>query len=85
MNKKEEYYDFIKYSLPTALLTVLDRYEGNLLFKDAYKEQIQLANTLNNMFKGKILVEKRYFLNDIGLLYNFRDKMLPTKNPEQDL
>ena len=37
------------------------------------------------MFKGKILVEKRYFLNDIGLLYNFRDKMLPTKNPEQDL
>ena len=81
MNKKGEYYDFIKYFLPT----VLDRYEGNLLLKVAYKEQIQLAYTLNNMFKGKVLVEKRYFLNDVGLLNNFRGKMLPIKNPEQEL
>ena len=85
MNKKAEYYHFIKYSLPTALLTVLDRYEGNLLLKDAYKEQIQLANTLNNMFKGKILVEKRYFLNDLALLNSFRNKMLLTENHDQDL
>ena len=81
MNKKGEYYDFIKYFLPT----VLDRYEENLLLKVAYKEQIQLAYTLNNMFKGKVLVEKRYFLNDVGLLNNFRGKMLPIKNPEQEL
>ena len=81
MNKKGEYYDFIKYFLPT----VLDRYEGNLLLKVAYKEQIQLAYTLNNMFKGKVLVEKRYFSNDVGLLNNFRGKMLPIKNPEQEL
>ena len=81
MNKKGEYCDFIKYFLPT----VLDRYEGNLLLKVAYKEQIQLAYTLNNMFKGKVLVEKRYFLNDVGLLNNFRSKMLPIKNPEQEL
>ena len=56
MNKKGEYYDFIKYFLPT----VLDRYEGNLLLKVAYKEQIQLAYTLINIFKGKMLVEKRW-------------------------
>ena len=56
-----------------------------MLLKGAYQEQIQLTNTLKNMFKGKILVEKRYFLNDVGSLNNFRDKMLLTKNPEQDL
>ena len=56
-----------------------------MLLKGAYKEQIQLAYTLNNMFKGKVLIEKRYFLNDVGLLNNFKGKMLPIKNPEQEL
>ena len=53
--------------------------------KDAYKEQIQLTNALKNMFKGKILVEKRYFLNDLALLNSFRNKMLLTENHDQDL
>ena len=45
------------------------------------------------MGKGKSLVEKRYFLDDVGLLIsarekilnNFKDKIFPTKNPEPEL
>ena len=56
-----------------------------MLLKDAYKEQIQLTNALKNMFKGKILVEKRDFLNDLALLNSFRNKMLLTENHDQGL
>ena len=57
--------------------------------KDAGEEQIELANELKDMNKGKIPIEKRSLLNNTELLLskreknlnNFKIKIFSTKNP----
>lgn len=43
---------------------------------DDDKEQSKLVNKLSDMNRGKILGEKRYFLNNIRWLLNEREKAL---------
>ena len=76
---------FSKYSLPIFLK---DIYEENLSIEDAGKEQRNLLNKLSGENKSKIPVEKRYFLNNIGLFFSasrkifnsFESKMFLIKN-----
>ena len=79
------------------LLFLRNIHEEDLSLKDADEEQIQIANELKYIGKGKMSVEKRSFLKNVGLLlsarekilHNFKSKIFPTKNlesePESDL
>ena len=49
-------------------------YEENLSLQDADEEQIQLINELKNVNKGRIPVEKRYFVNHAWLYLSVREK-----------
>ena len=68
-----------------------DIHKGNLAFENADEELSQLVNKLKHMGKGKIPIEKRYFLKNAGLfltwrekiLKNFKSKIIPTKNPDK--
>ena len=60
--------------------------------KDADEEQIQTASESKDMRKGKMLVEKKSFLKNTGLLLsarekivnNFKSKLFPTRNLEPE-
>ena len=88
--KRGKRYNFRRYSLHVVPLR--DIHKGNLSLEDADKEQIQLANELNDMSKGKIPIEKGLFLKNAKLvisereniLNNFKDKIFLKKNPEPE-
>ena len=88
--KRGKRYDFSRYPLPIVFLRDIPK--GNLSIKDADKEQIQIANELKDMGKGKMPGEKKSFLKNAGLLLNAREKILnnlkrklfPAKNIESE-
>ena len=70
------------------LFFLRDIQEGNLTLKDADEEQSELVNILKDLNRGVKPVEKRSFLDNIGLLLserekivnNFRSKIFSVKN-----
>ena len=48
----------------------------NLSLKNTDELQIQIANELKDMVKGKMTVEERPFLQNAGLLLSAREKIL---------
>ena len=88
--KRGKRYDFSRYPLPIVFLRDIPK--GNLSIKNADKEQIQIANELKDMGKGKMPSEKKSFLKNAGLLLNAREKILnnlkrklfPAKNIESE-
>ena len=78
-------YDFSKYALP--IVFVRDIQDSKLTFERADNEQGRVVNALKGIDKGVKPVEKRSFLNNIGLslcareksIDNFKSRIFPIK------
>ena len=85
-SKRGKTYDFSKYTPPMASLR--DVHDGNLSTKKADDKQSNFANKLKNFNKGIKTLEKKYFLNNLGLfcsttekvLNSFKSRLFPIKN-----
>ena len=64
---KRIYTYFSEYSLPIFLRDIHEKY---LSLKDADDEQSKFANKLKNISIDINSVEKKFFLNNIGLFYS---------------
>ena len=73
--KHRKAYKFGKYSLPIAFLRDIN--EGYLSLKNANLKQSNFAIELKNFEKDtKTLEKKVFFLNNLGLLFSAREKVL---------
>ena len=88
-SKRGKTYNFSKYSLPIAFLR--DIHEGNLSIEGADNKQSYSANELKNFDKGRKTLDKKSFLNNLGLLISarekvfnrFKNRLFPIKEREQ--
>ena len=71
---KEKTYSFSKYSLPIVFFKDINK--RDLSLKDADNGQSNFANALTNLDKSVKPVEKKYLLNNVGLLLSTREKVL---------
>ena len=53
-----------------------DIHEGYLSLKDTNDEQIKFPNKLKSIDKSIKLIEKKFFLSNIGLSFTAREKIL---------
>ena len=54
-----------------------DIHEGYSSLEDSVEEQSNFASKLNNFLdKGKKIIEKEFFINNLGLLFSAREKLL---------
>ena len=58
------------------LLFLRDIYEGHLSTEGANNKQSNFTNELKNFDKGAKILDKKYFLNNLGLLFSAREKVL---------
>ena len=72
--KLEKTYNFCKYTLPIAFLR--DIHEGHLSIERADNKRSNFPNESKNFEKGTKSFEKKYFLNNLGLLFSAREKFL---------
>ena len=66
-SKRGKIYNFSKYSLP--ILFLRDINEGHLSIGKADNKQSNFAKELKNFDKGTKSLDKKYFLNNLGLLF----------------
>ena len=62
------------YTLPIVFLR--DIHEGHLSIENVNRKQSNLAIELQNFEKGTKTLEKKSFLNNLGLLLSAREKVL---------
>ena len=70
------------------ILFLRNIHEGHLSLNDADDEQSNFAAKLNNLDKGKKTIKKGFFINNLGLLFrdrekvlnNFKTRLFPIKN-----
>ena len=55
---------------------LIDIHDGYLSLQDADNEQNNFATELKNFVKGTKAIEKKYFLNELGLYFSAREKVL---------